>query len=158
ELILCDCKISEDLGRLASCSASRRLRVLDLSGAQRSTEVVKSLLSSPYLADLRSLALSRNVVADAVFDLASGAFPRLRRLALCNSHLSPEGGKVLAASSHLACLRDLDLSRNPIGLEGTTALLQSTLRLARLDLRGAPVRMQREVLERFGGRVVQYDR
>lgn len=121
-----------DAGRhmadLADSPLLGKVRELSLCGAELGTGGLHVLLRSPHLGRVRALDLSFNGLTDSGARLLAGCKPlaKLTRLFLNdNVHLSGAGVAALAASPHLAALRELDVSANRIGDTGLTALANS---------------------------------
>jgi uncharacterized protein (TIGR02996 family) len=127
-----------DAGRhmaaLADSALLGKVRELSLCGAELGTGGLHILLRSPHLGRLRALDLSFNGLTDSGVRRLAGcrSIAKLTHLYLNdNVHLSGAGMSALAASPHLAALRELDVSANRIGDTGLTALARSRT-LARL--------------------------
>lgn len=133
-----------DAGRhmaaLADSPLLGKVRELSLCDAELGTGGLHILLRSPHLGRLRALDLSFNGLNDSGVRLLAGcrSLAKLTCLYLNdNVHLSGAGMAALAASPHLAALRELDVSANLIGDTGLTALARSRalVRLHALRLR-----------------------
>jgi uncharacterized protein (TIGR02996 family) len=146
------------LGRdLAGCPQLARLNSLRVYGLYTQDSV--SLIGSPHLGGLTSLALPQASLTDAGVGALAGS-PLLARLTwldlTCNG-IHDAGVTALAASPHASRLERLDLSRNGIGQEGAAALAASTslggLRSLRLGGYGVGQREVGLLKARFGERV-----
>jgi hypothetical protein len=74
---------------------------------------------------------------DGAAALAAVLLPRLANLGLRATRLTPAGAVTIARSSGLADVTDLDVSVNPLGDDGSGALLAGFPNLTRLDLANA---------------------
>jgi uncharacterized protein (TIGR02996 family) len=125
------------LGELARSSGLGNLRRLDLDGhCTAGDNEIRTLVSSPLAASLRSLGL-RGLSQEGVTTLLSApTLGGLSRLALGGNFSFSELGKVISAAGHLENLTRLTLSGRGCGSEVVTAIANSPYlgRLAELDL------------------------
>jgi Leucine-rich repeat (LRR) protein len=116
----------------------KRLTVLRLHlNEEVAREGMLAMASSPYLAGLRSLTLSRWFLPDSSpvgFDWPH--LGQLTHLDLQRCSIGPDSARALAKAPALARLRSLNLSSNALGDEGAQALACSGVltALVRLDL------------------------
>jgi hypothetical protein len=106
---------------LAAAPALSRVTKLILTANRIGDRGVQALVSSPYLANLKSLSLD---------GIQSGG-------SICSNEITDAGSQALAGCAHLANLEQLDLAFNRIGDAGARALAASPFlhRLRALDLR-----------------------
>jgi uncharacterized protein (TIGR02996 family) len=101
--------------RLAALPELARVRVLRLIGAGTYETDLRTLLSSPHLANLTVLDLHGNRGGDGLArDLARDLCPNLTDLWLGQNGIGDEGGRALAEALGLRSLRFLDLRNNVI--------------------------------------------
>src|SRR5262245_25967748 len=116
---------------------------------------VAALVSSPYLARLKSLQLFGYRLGDATARAIAGSqkLRGLESLDLNSNRIGRAGAAALAASPGLASLRELNLSNNRLGSASVKALLHSPhlKGLTSMDVSGNPYteRVRRRVEERF---------
>ena len=123
------------LGRLNH----KNLKALAIESGGLGLETVKEVINSrlPQLEDLELWLGSENYGADtSVKDLAPfmdpARFPKLRRLALCNSEYQDEIAAAVASSAILPQLEELSLSDGVLSDTGAHALLHAASRMTNL--------------------------
>ncbi len=118
---------------LAESPVLAGLRALEFTG---SVESLQALLHSPRLTSLRELSLAGGRLGDRVGRLlaGSGLLGRLRGLSLAHAQMSATGLAALVGSPAAEGLEELDLSFNPLGVEGARVLARSLPRLGELNL------------------------
>jgi uncharacterized protein (TIGR02996 family) len=130
--------------RLAGCRALARVIGLDLCGNRLGNDAADTLLRSPHVRDVQTLDLSFNSLSNRGVQalLDAGPWPRLRVLDLRgNERISGRGANLLAHTTALPVLQQLDLRDNQINDVGVWQLARTrTLsRLAALNLAGNPL-------------------
>jgi uncharacterized protein (TIGR02996 family) len=152
---------------LANAPCLANLRRLDLGDCGLGATGLRALANSPHLTHLQTLDLGGNALGDGLSALADAdGLPaltaldlhstgvtkaslaqlanaplasRLRRLNLQNNKLDGDALQALI-SSRLTELKDLRLTWNPVGVEGTRALANGPFRgLVRLELRNTRI-------------------
>jgi uncharacterized protein (TIGR02996 family) len=100
-------------GRLAGCPHLAVFPQLRIEHNTLNNGGLPELISSPYLANIRTLDLSSNRLGDkGASTLASANLPRLAGLRLRGTDITPEGIRALLTSTTLGNLAQLDASRS----------------------------------------------
>jgi hypothetical protein len=165
----------EGLGALAASPNLTGLEKLDLDRRLTDSDAaLAAFVAAPCLRGLRSLRLEGNAITErGLRSLASVAAGHLRKLALSDNPIGPEGAAMLAScpllgtlerltlarcglgpggaqalatSPHLAKLNWLDLAYNQIGDEGAQSLVDSPHLPSGLRIRLPNPRMSKRVL------------
>ena len=121
---------------LASAAELSRVTKLELAANRIGDRGVLALVSSPYIANLKSLGIGgtnsgglvySNEITDAGVQALAGCahLANLEQLDLAFNRIGDAGARALAASPFLHRLRVLDLRDNQIGFGGANALLSS---------------------------------
>jgi uncharacterized protein (TIGR02996 family) len=129
-----------DVGEAGAAALARsehlgRLEWLKLGGGSFTAAALRSLASSLWFRNLRSLALNDLAGHPAEEVFRAESFPELHSLELTGDALAPGGWRRLAESKAFPRLASLTLGRGAFDQGGVDALARPTgFRLARLDL------------------------
>jgi uncharacterized protein (TIGR02996 family) len=149
-----------DAKMMAAEGRGPTLRLLSLRHCSLSAKAAASLASAPVLANLVGLDLAGNELGDAgAAALAAAKCSQLTCLDLGSNGITGKGVKAFLAWPGLAKLADLNLTNNPIGLEGAKALAAcTTLKKCRkltvpADPKHVPEEGRKLLQEKYGRRL-----